>query len=123
MPDIGIPFTNIVFVQSKLAGVIGMFGSIIIFFFLPWIDRSNVRSATFRPMYKILFWLFAVDCVVLGYIGSQPPEGSYLLIGRIALAWYFAHFVILWFVSKYEKPLPLPESISKAVLGQSSAHH
>ncbi len=123
MPDIGIPFTNIVFIQSKLAGVIGMFGSILIFFFLPWIDRSKVRSAAFRPIYKVLFWLFVVDCIVLGYIGSQPPEGIYLFIGRVALAWYFAHFAIVWYIGDKEKTLPLPESISKAVLAQHSAHH
>jgi quinol-cytochrome oxidoreductase complex cytochrome b subunit len=125
MPDIGIPFTNIVFVSSKLAGVIGMFGSIIIFFFLPWIDRSNVRSATFRPVTRILFWLFLVDCIVLGYVGAKPPEGVYVVIGRIALAYYFFHFIALWYVSKREKTLPLPESISKAVLAKQAhaAHH
>ena len=111
------------FIQSKLAGVIGMFGSILIFFFLPWIDRSKVRSAAFRPIYKVLFWLFVVDCIVLGYIGSQPPEGIYLFIGRVALAWYFAHFAIVWYIGDKEKTLPLPESISKAVLAQHSAHH
>src|SRR5271154_1650560 len=72
MPDIGIPFTGIGFVQSKLAGVLGMFSSIIIFFFMPWIDLSKVRSAAFRPIYKCMFWLFLLDCLVLGYVGSQP---------------------------------------------------
>jgi quinol-cytochrome oxidoreductase complex cytochrome b subunit len=122
MPDIGIPFTGIVFVQSKLAGVIGMFSAILIFFVLPWIDRSKVRAATFRPIYKVLFWLFLIDCLTLGYVGAQPPEGIYLTIGRIALAWYFAHFVILWFVSKNEKTLKLPESISAAVLAAHGGH-
>lgn len=123
MPDIGIPFTDIVFIKSKLAGVIGMFGSIIILFFLPFIDRSKVRSAAFRPIYKILFWLFVFDCVLLGYIGAMPAEGIYLIIGRIGLAWYFAHFALVWFIGTREKPLPLPESISKAVLAKASAHH
>ncbi|MDE3016085.1 MAG: cytochrome b/b6 [Pseudomonadota bacterium] len=123
MPDIGIPFTRIVFIQSKLAGVIGMFGSILIFFILPWIDGAKVRAATFRPLVRILFWMFLADCLVLGYVGSQPPEGIYLIIGRIGLAWYFAHFVILWFVSRREKPLPLPESISKAALASHGSHH
>jgi len=122
MPDIGIPFTNIVFVESKLAGVIGMFGSIIILFFLPWIDRSEVRSATFRPVYRIMFWVFVANCILLGYIGAKPPEGIYLILGRIALSLYFLHFVVLYFYSVREKTLPLPESISKAVL-QQSAHH
>jgi quinol-cytochrome oxidoreductase complex cytochrome b subunit len=122
MPDIGIPFTSVVFVSSKLAGVIGMFASILIMFALPWIDRSKVRSATFRPMYKVMFWLFLLDCVVLGYVGSQPPEGMMLVIGRLALTYYFAHFVMLWLISKNEKTLALPDSISKAVLASHSGH-
>jgi quinol-cytochrome oxidoreductase complex cytochrome b subunit len=123
MPDIGIPFTDIVFVKSKLAGVIGMFGSILILLFLPFIDRCKVRSAAFRPIYKILFWLFVSDCILLGYIGAMPAEGIYLIIGRLALMWYFAHFALVWFIGTREKTLPLPESISKAVLAQHSAHH
>jgi len=123
MPDVAIPFTGIVLVESKLAGVLGMFGSIIVFFFLPWIDRSKVRSATFRPIYRVMFWVFLFDCIVLGYLGAKPPEGIYVVLGRIALAYYFAHFVILWFVSAREKTLPLPASISTAVLSSNDHHH
>lgn len=109
-------------VPDKLLGVIAMFAAILVFFFLPWIDRSKVRSAVFRPMHKILFWVFLVDCVILGYIGSQPPEGIYIIIGRLATLYYFAHFALVWWVSGREKPLPLPESISKAVLNKQEAH-
>lgn len=110
-------------VPDKLFGVIAMFAAIIVFFFLPWIDRSKVRSANFRPTYKVLFWAFLVDCVLLGYIGSQPPEGIYIIVGRLATLYYFAHFAIVWWVSGREKTLPLPESISKAVLNKQTAHH
>jgi quinol-cytochrome oxidoreductase complex cytochrome b subunit len=123
MPDIAIPFTGIVLVQSKLAGVIGMFGSIIVFFFLPWIDTAKTRSGTFRPMFRPFFWIFVADCILLGYIGSQPPSGTYLVIGQIALFYYFAHFVILYLLGKYEKPLPLPQSISQSVLNSHATHH
>jgi quinol-cytochrome oxidoreductase complex cytochrome b subunit len=123
MPDITIPFTGIVLIQSKLAGVMGMFGSILIFFLLPWIDRSKVRSATFRPVYRVMFWVFVVDAVLLGYVGSQPPEGNFILIGRAALSVYFGYFALLYFISTREPVLPLPESISKAVLSQSTDHH
>ncbi len=109
-------------IPDKLLGVLAMFGAILIFFVLPWIDRSKVRSATFRPMTRILFWLFLADCILLGYIGAKPPEGIYITIGRLATFYYFAHFPLLWFVSKREKTLPLPESIGKAVLS-SPAHH
>jgi quinol-cytochrome oxidoreductase complex cytochrome b subunit len=83
---------------------------------LPWLDTSKVRSAKFRPIYKQVFWIFAVDCLVLGYIGANPPEGHFLLIGRIATAYYFFHLVILMpLLGRFEKTLPIPESISAAV--------
>src|SRR5690606_19319844 len=66
-------------IPDKLGGVIAMFAAIIVLFFLPWIDRSKVRSAVFRPTYKVMFWLFVVDCIVLGYIGAKPAEGTYLI--------------------------------------------
>jgi ubiquinol-cytochrome c reductase cytochrome b subunit len=108
---------SILFIEAKLAGVIAMFASILVLFFLPWLDRSPVRSATFRPIYKVLFWVFLVCCVTLGWVGSQHPEGLPLIIGRIATVYYFLHFlVVLPLLSRYEKPRPLPESISQPVL-------
>ncbi len=108
---------NILFIEAKLAGVITMFSSILILFFLPWLDKSPVRSATFRPVYKILFWIFLADCIMLGWVGSQHPEGLPLILGRVGTAYYFIHFLILLpLVSKFETPKPLPESISTPVL-------
>ena len=109
-------------VPDKLAGVIAMFGAIFILFLLPWLDSSKVRSATFRPIYKQLFWIFLADCLVLGWCGAQHPEGAPLLIGRLATAYYFLHFIVLLpLVSKFEKPRPLPESISTPVLKTEKA--
>jgi quinol-cytochrome oxidoreductase complex cytochrome b subunit len=109
-------------IPSKLLGVIAMFGSILILFALPWLDRGKVRSSRFRPFFKQLFWLFLVDCVVLGWVGANPPEAHYLIIGRIATAYYFAHFFVLVpLVSWLEKPWPLPDSISAAVTGASAS--
>ena len=83
---------------------------------LPWLDRSKVRSAKFRPIYKQLYWIFFADCVLLGWIGGQPAEGTMLLVGRIATFWYFFHLLILVpFVPNWEKTKELPESISAAV--------
>ena len=103
-------------IPDKLLGVIAMFGSILILFVLPWIDRSPVRSAKFRPIYKQFFWIFLADCILLGYIGSKPPAGMFLIIGRIATAYYFLHFVIVFVLSYVERPRPLPNSIGEAVL-------
>ncbi|MCE2509760.1 MAG: cytochrome b/b6 [Alphaproteobacteria bacterium] len=103
-------------IPDKLGGVIAMFGSLLILFVLPWLDRSKVRSARFRPIYKQFFWLFLVDCIVLGWVGANPPEGKFVLIGQVATAYYFSHFlIILPLLGLVEKTKPLPESIAAAV--------
>jgi quinol-cytochrome oxidoreductase complex cytochrome b subunit len=113
---------DIWFIEAKLAGVLAMFGSILVLFVLPWLDRSPVRSARFRPLYKQFFWLLVVDCLVLGYCGSQPPEGVYIPIARIATAWYFFHFIILLpLLGRIERPRPLPTSIREPVLAGGTA--
>jgi quinol-cytochrome oxidoreductase complex cytochrome b subunit len=66
-------------IDSKLGGVLAMFGSILLLFVLPWLDTSPVRSANYRPLYKWFFWVFAIDCVILGYAGSQPADWGILL--------------------------------------------
>jgi len=104
-------------VPDKLGGVLLMFGAIGVLFILPWLDRSPVRSARFRPLFRIFFWLLVVDAVALGYLGGKPAEGSYVVMARIATAWYFLHFlVILPALSIFENTKPLPKSISEPVL-------
>ncbi|MEG9883212.1 MAG: cytochrome b N-terminal domain-containing protein [Hyphomicrobiales bacterium] len=104
-------------IPNKLLGVLAMFGSILILVFLPWLDTSKVRSASYRPIYRQLFWIFVLDCLLLGIVGSRPPAGLWLLIGRVATSWYFLHFIILVpLVGLMERPKPLPVSIREAVL-------
>ena len=111
-----------ILVTAKTAGVILMFASIIVLFLLPWLDRSPVRSAKFRPIYKQLYWLFLADCIVLGWVGANPPEGNMLVIGRIATLYYFVHLLVFMpLLSRYEKTRPLPDSISAAVTPQGSS--
>ena len=106
-------------IPDKLGGVIAMFSAIFVLFLLPWLDTSKVRSATFRPIYKILFWIFLVDAIVLGWVGSKPAEGIYIIISRIATFYYFLHFLILLpLLGKFERNRPLPESIGKPVLAE-----
>ena len=105
-----------VIIDAKTSGVIAMFASILLLCLLPWLVSSKVRSARFRPIYKQLYWIFFADCLLLGWIGGQPAEGTMLLVGRIATFWYFFHLLILIpFVPKWEKTRELPESISAAV--------
>ena len=103
-------------IPDKLFGVIAMFASLLILFVLPWLDTSKVRSARFRPVYKMLFWAFFIDCIILGYIGGKPPEGIFIVAGRLATAFYFLFFLILPFIGWFERPKKLPDSISTAVL-------
>jgi len=104
-------------VPSKLGGVLMMFGAIAVLFVLPWLDTSPVRSAKFRPLYRKLLILFVVVTLVLGLCGAKPPSGIWVVIARVCTAWYFLHFlVILPLLGKFEKTLPLPESISNPVI-------
>jgi ubiquinol-cytochrome c reductase cytochrome b subunit len=125
-------------IPDKLMGVLAMFGSIVVLFALPWLDTSKVRSASFRPVFRGFFWIFVLDCVLLGYIGGRTPDNSFLvdvglashdthssevpfltnmLMGQIATAYYFVHFlVILPVLGLIETPAPLPKSISDPVL-------
>ncbi len=105
-------------VPNKLGGVMMMFGSIAVLFVLPWLDTSPVRSARFRPIYRQLFWLLVISVLALGAVGAHRPQGIWVVIGRLATLYYFLHFlVILPVLGKLERPLPLPESISRPVLG------
>ena len=119
--DIHLPFTSIVLISSKLGGVILMGGAIAMILLMPWLDRSPVRSANFRPLYRVAFFVFMLACVTLGYIGAQPPEEPFVTIGQIATLVYFAFFLVaLPLLPKYEKTLPLPNSIAEAVLKNKS---
>ena len=104
-------------VPNKLGGVALLGAAIVILAFLPWLDRSKVRSARYRPRYRFFFWLFFFCCVALGWLGSKPAEGIYVYAARAATIYYFAHFlVILPLLGRYETPTQLPGSITESVL-------
>ncbi|OQW79682.1 MAG: cytochrome b [Proteobacteria bacterium ST_bin14] len=112
-------FTVDLILPAKLWGVLAMFGSILLLFFLPWLDSSPVRSANYRPTYRFFLVILLVDVVVLGYIGGAEASGRNIVIGQIAAAYYFAHFlIILPIISATERPRPLPNSITESVLGK-----
>lgn len=99
-------------IPDKLGGVIAMFSSIFVLFILPWLDKSEVKSGYYRPIFKWCFLFFIVNVFFLGYLGAKPAEGIYVIASRIATLIYFAYFLLaLPLLSKYEKHIPLPKSI------------
>ena len=115
-------FTTDFILSAKLWGVLAMFSAILVWFFLPWLDKSPVRSGTYRPLYRKFFWVLVIDVLILGYCGGSPAEEPYLMVSQLASIYYFLHFfVIVPLVSSIERPDPLPISITEAVLGTDEA--
>ncbi len=103
-------------IPNKLLGVCALGGSILILAFMPWLDTSKVRSARYRPLFRQFFWIFVASVVGLGYLGSQPPEGIYVIAARILTLYYFGFFIIvLPLLGLFEKTKPLPNSISESI--------
>ena len=101
-------------VPDKLGGVLMMFGAIALLFALPFLDRSPVRSGAYRPIFKKVFYVFVINFFFLGWLGKSPAEGWYIWASRISTFYYYAYFlVILPNLPKFEKTLPLPESIDE----------
>ena len=82
-------------VPDKLLGVVAMGASIAILLFIPFICRAELRSIKFRNISRVLFWAFAADVVLLGYLGGQVAEEPFITISQIASVYYFAHFILL----------------------------
>ena len=100
-------------VPDKLGGVALMFGAIIVLFILPWLDTCKVKSCTFRPIYRWLMILFFINFFILGYVGLKPAVGSYLILARVGVVYYFGFLLIITpFIKRIEKTNVLPESIS-----------
>ena len=113
---------NIGPIDSKLGGVLAMFGAIAVLFVVPWLDTSKVRSAVYRPWFKLFFWLFVVNAVFLGWLGSRPAEGIYVAMAQGATLYYFAFFIVIMPVlGLVETPRRLPNSITEAVLEKKSS--
>ena len=112
-------FTADFILPAKLWGVLAMFGSILLLFFLPWLDSSPVRSNNFRPKARVAFWVLVVDVLLLGWCGGSPATPFFIILSQITAAYYFLHFlVILPWIARTERPAPLPNSITEAVLAK-----
>lgn len=120
-------------IPDKLFGVLGMGGAIVILAFLPWLDTSKIRSGSYRPAFRLFFFVFVAVTVLLGWVGSQDTAAPVLKLGdntimtmvgfgQILTAYYFAHFlIILPVLGLFERPLALPASISESIFGGANS--
>ena len=82
-------------IPNKLAGVLALFASILVLILLPFITASTVQSSAFRPLYRVLVWMFAVDWLILTWLGGAPVEDPYVIMAQVAGVLYFAFFLII----------------------------
>lgn len=105
-------------IPSKLLGVITMFGSILVWFLLPFLDGSKVKSGKYRPVFKFFYWGFVMNFCFLMWVGGQEVKEPFVSLGRLATLYYFSYFfVVLPLLAKYEKCQELPRTISDTVPG------
>jgi ubiquinol-cytochrome c reductase cytochrome b subunit len=99
---------------SAFPGVVAMFASILVMFFLPWLDRSEVKSIRYKGMLtKVMLGLFVVDFIMLGFLGTQPTTDLYKLLARIGTVYYFAFFLLMPIYTKLDKTKPVPERVTE----------
>jgi ubiquinol-cytochrome c reductase cytochrome b subunit len=100
--------------NSQFPGVIVMFAAILVFFFLPWLDRSPVKSIRYKGiLFKLAIAIFVVTFVVLAWLGMQASTPTKTLLAQIFTALYFAFFLLMPFYSKIDRTKPVPERVTK----------
>ena len=99
---------------SQFPGVVVMFASILLFFFLPWLDRSPVKSIRYKGVFfKIALAIFAVSFVVLGWLGLQAASPTKTLLAQIFTVLYFLFFLLMPIYTKLDKTKPVPERVTQ----------
>jgi ubiquinol-cytochrome c reductase cytochrome b subunit len=92
-------------IPNKLGGVLAIALVFVCLFALPFLNTSYVRSSAFRPIHTKLFWLLVADCLLLGWIGSQPVEAPYVAIGQLASVGFFVYFAMIPILGQFENQL------------------
>ncbi|HEX7888240.1 MAG TPA: cytochrome bc complex cytochrome b subunit [Ramlibacter sp.] len=101
--------------DAKFWGVVIMGAAVIILFFLPWLDKSPVRSIRYRPgWHKWVYGIFVIWFLVLGYLGIQPPSDGKTLLAQIGTIYYFGFFLLMPWWSRLGEFKPVPDRITFA---------
>lgn len=100
------------YIDAKFWGVVVMGASVVIFFFLPWLDKSPVKSIRYRPgFHKVMLAIFVVSFVILGYLGIQAPSPIYERISQVCTLIYFAFFLTMPLWSRMGQFKPVPDRV------------
>lgn len=100
-------------VPNQGLGVIAMAASLVVLFFLPWLDRSPVLSIRYKsPIFKIALVLFVISFFILGYLGMKAPTEMRTLVARVCTIYYFAFFVLMPWWSQWGTTKPVPERVT-----------
>jgi ubiquinol-cytochrome c reductase cytochrome b subunit len=101
------------FAGTQVWGVLVMGASIVVLFFVPWLDRSPVRSIRYRgPIYKVMLTIFVLSFISLGICGLKPPSGIYPTLAKVATILYFAFFLLMPWYTKLDSVKPVPERVT-----------
>jgi ubiquinol-cytochrome c reductase cytochrome b subunit len=101
------------FAGTQVWGVLVMGAAIVVLFFLPWLDRSPVKSIRYRgPIYKIALAVFSLSFIALGLCGLKPPSGIYPQLARVATILYFAFFLLMPWYTRIDRVKPVPERVT-----------
>jgi ubiquinol-cytochrome c reductase cytochrome b subunit len=102
-------------IDAKFWGVMVMGGAVVILFFLPWLDNSEVKSIRYRPSWnKYLYGIFVINFLVLGYLGVQPPSAIGERVSQLGTLFYFGFFLLMPWWSRLGTFKPVPSRINFA---------
>jgi ubiquinol-cytochrome c reductase cytochrome b subunit len=102
-------------IDAKFWGVVVMGGAVVILFFLPWLDHSPAKSIRYRPdWHKIIYGIFVINFLVLGYLGVQPPSPLGERISQVGTLFYFGFFLLMPWWSKLGEFKPVPDRVTFA---------
>jgi ubiquinol-cytochrome c reductase cytochrome b subunit len=102
-------------IDAKFWGVVVMIGSVLILFFLPWLDKSPVKSIRYRPgWHKLVLGVFVADFIVLAYLGTQSPTPTGERVSQVGTLFYFGFFLLMPWWTRLGEFKPVPERITFA---------
>jgi ubiquinol-cytochrome c reductase cytochrome b subunit len=106
---------DMLLIDAKFWGVVVMGGAVVILFFLPWLDNSDVKSIRYRPSWnKVLYGIFVINFFVLGYLGVQPPSAMGERVSQLGTLFYFGFFLLMPWWSRIGTFKPVPDRVTFA---------